>query len=423
MVKKEAASTKGEYKRFRVLLRQGIGTRSQKAFAAETGISYEHLNRMLNNREINRPTRKTLESLAGKMETVALDDLLKACGYEAIDIHNKAEEVEEGLKNAMDELVKKDGIQIWSSLKEVLDVAKLLHLEESGDFICAKEEMLNEGLRNINCSEGRRIYNGAERYCKVTFSWGIAKEYDCRTYLILFFAPTCGGKVVITDYAMDAETLHTFCAIPEAVYRKAVSTGKTDACTDIYEPKKNPRGTRLRERLYASLFAVDGRYSTTVVGYGFYWPETPEGFKDFLIKHSSAFCTTKEKSSLCRRAISADADPDDVFAGYATDDDIGAGAGTVAAEILREETGMGFCYFGPDEHLGGKSEDACIMLEAESGTEEWMPQDLLHTIYEAARELRIPEFGVCYHTMTMPKTVMQRYKTDEFHIEYAAKKN
>ena len=48
--------SKGEYKEFRTLLRCGIGTRTQKAFAEEINVSKEHLNRILNNREISRPS-------------------------------------------------------------------------------------------------------------------------------------------------------------------------------------------------------------------------------------------------------------------------------------------------------------------------------------------------------------------------------
>ena len=37
---------------------------------------------------------------------------------------------------------------------------------------------------------------------------------------------------------------------------------------------------------------------------------------------------------------------------------------------------------------------------------------------EAAKELGIPAFGVCYHLESYNKTKMQWYKTDEFHFEY-----
>lgn len=83
-------SGRGEYKEFRKLLRNGIGSRSQKQFAEETGISKEHINRMLNNKEIDRPTVGTLDKIAAAMDTVALDDLLISCGYKIYDIKNRA---------------------------------------------------------------------------------------------------------------------------------------------------------------------------------------------------------------------------------------------------------------------------------------------------------------------------------------------
>ena len=46
----DMSKEKKEYKKFRDLLRGGIGSRTQKAFAKEAGISAEHLSRMLNSR-------------------------------------------------------------------------------------------------------------------------------------------------------------------------------------------------------------------------------------------------------------------------------------------------------------------------------------------------------------------------------------
>ena len=53
-----------QYLSFRKVLRKAIGSRSQARFADLAGISPEHLNRMLNGREINRPNNQTLEKIA-----------------------------------------------------------------------------------------------------------------------------------------------------------------------------------------------------------------------------------------------------------------------------------------------------------------------------------------------------------------------
>lgn len=402
-------STKGEYKEFRKLLRQGIGTRSQKAFAAEAGISYEHLNRMLNNQEINRPTKETLENMAAKMNSVSLNELLEACGYTEFDLAGRVEQVENSLKEVLEAFVHKIKGYRLASLKDELEVIRPLYMKVDGEFSIKEGNDID--LEDIAVG----LHNGAEQYCKASYSWECGKAYDCTTYFILFFVTTRSGNVIVTDYAMDAPTLHTFSAVPDTVYENAVRSKKLEACTSVHDLKKD---IRMRERLLASIFSVDGRYVTTEVGYGFYFPHTPEGFKEFLTRHAAAFCTTKEKSALCRNVISSGADPDVIFKEYGTENDCGTGTGVVIAEILREETGMEFCYFGTDKYLKGGDDDACVMLEAESGTEEWMSKNLLHVIYEAARELGVPEFGVCYHMATKPKTVMQRYKTEDFHIEY-----
>ena len=55
---------KAKFDSFRGLLRGAICDVTQAEFAAESGISAEHLNRMLNSREINRPSATTLHKIA-----------------------------------------------------------------------------------------------------------------------------------------------------------------------------------------------------------------------------------------------------------------------------------------------------------------------------------------------------------------------
>ena len=61
-----------EFKEFRKLLREGIGLRTQREFARVSGISYTHLNRMLNQEVIARPSKNTLKTMAEHLSTVTL---------------------------------------------------------------------------------------------------------------------------------------------------------------------------------------------------------------------------------------------------------------------------------------------------------------------------------------------------------------
>ena len=57
-------------KKFRELLKKGIGLRTQKEFAAQAGMSPATINRMLNEDVIARPKIKTLEALTNHMHNV-----------------------------------------------------------------------------------------------------------------------------------------------------------------------------------------------------------------------------------------------------------------------------------------------------------------------------------------------------------------
>ena len=69
-------------KKFRELLKKGIGLRTQKEFAAQAGMSPATINRMLNEDVIARPKIKTLEALTNHMHNVTYSELMDACGYE-----------------------------------------------------------------------------------------------------------------------------------------------------------------------------------------------------------------------------------------------------------------------------------------------------------------------------------------------------
>ena len=55
---------KKEYTKFRELLRKAMGSMNQKDFAEKAGISIVHLNRLLNNPVISRPSKETLRKIS-----------------------------------------------------------------------------------------------------------------------------------------------------------------------------------------------------------------------------------------------------------------------------------------------------------------------------------------------------------------------
>ena len=84
----ENKNTGFQEKEFKELLRKGIGSRTQKEFAAQTGIAQETISRMLNDTGISCPRMKTLETISSKMTNVTLSELMVACGYQVPDIED-----------------------------------------------------------------------------------------------------------------------------------------------------------------------------------------------------------------------------------------------------------------------------------------------------------------------------------------------
>ena len=127
-----AKETKGEYKEFRTLLRRGIGTKTQKAFAEEIDISKEHLNRLLNNREISRPSIGLLKKMAAHMQTITERMLLESCGYEIEPIEERAKRCEKQIAQGLQTLISMDHSRPWKSIEDALQTIELLHIEENG---------------------------------------------------------------------------------------------------------------------------------------------------------------------------------------------------------------------------------------------------------------------------------------------------
>lgn len=66
---------------FSSLLKKALGTRTQKDFAAEIGLSKEHLSRLINQKLDNPPSMETIQAISRHTTTVSYEELLQAAGY------------------------------------------------------------------------------------------------------------------------------------------------------------------------------------------------------------------------------------------------------------------------------------------------------------------------------------------------------
>lgn len=395
-------TNKGEYREFRELLRRGIGDRSQRSFAKEAGISPEHLNRLLNQDEIGRPEVETLEKIAYAMGSISLNQLLEACGYETADPMEDVKEQYKQLQEALPSLTRDQAL--WENLDEAIGSLQLkcsggFDILRSGNFVPQKED---------------DIY--AERYTVVAYNWAL-KGYECGILFAVLYINTEKGRVlirkVLTDRAQIVSLDHAVTLLSPGAKCFPDGTGYFR----IKERMPVSEEDRAIDLLLKSIYAKE-KFVRTEVGYGFYYRATPEGFLDFLTVHAGAFTTNKKNAAIYQAALEPDADMDEVFSEFEDEYSNSAGTGAVVAYILRKETGYPFDFFEKEEEIEDGEDDSCIMVEDDDGCEQPMPRKLMNVIYNAAKLLRIPRFGVCYHQSLEKKTFMQDYETDSFHLEY-----
>ena len=375
-----AKDTKGEYREFRELLRRGIGTRTQKAFAEEAGISKEHLNRLLNNKEISRPSAAILKNMASHMNTITERMLLEACGYEIEPIADRVKRCEAAIKEGLGNLVSADYLQPWKSVADALQTMDILYMEENGKFEFQEEELCSE--------DGHRW---AEKEMRYEYHWGDGENL-CTTMGTIYYSRTENGNLIFLDFGEPRTTIRS---------------------------KKEVEKTRMEERLLKAIFGDDDEKQviTTTFGYGFHYPETPPGFVDFLNEYRGTFCTNKARSKMLLQIIDEGKDADEVFADFETDKH-GDGTGGAVAEILSSELGIYFYYYRHDEKLSEEDSPNCIMVEdGTSKSSTFSREEFLLNLHHAADVLQIPQFGHIYHSYLAP-VQMRLYDTKSFGYEF-----
>lgn len=381
-------------KKFRELLKKGIGLRTQKEFAIQAGMSPATINRMLNEDVITRPKIKTLETLANHMHNVTYSELMDACGYETPSIEDVIRRLESDIS---DFFAFSDGISLFPSLE---DMFERLHSFVQRDGV--RIVRIN-GKENTEDGIPKAVKGkGAEEWITVSIDWRY-NNFECCTDFHVYYILTKGDKVIIVDNDIDKPY-----EVPAGEKKTFIQH------TEIFSTKYSPEALRLLENIFGGVLPGGDVeiLPATYAGYGFEVHGTPEGFVDFLNTHSGTFCDSKENIQLYRRVVDGE-DPEEVFKEYGSSA-FAVGPCAVIADIMSKETGDEYLYYTEDDSLPEDMRNACIMNRAEYDFIEQLSNDTKYYLYECARELKLPTFGVVYHNTTIRKATSWQYNTETF---------
>lgn len=405
----ETNNNKNEYREFRALLRQGIGCRTQKEFAAAAGISPAYLNKMLKNDVIPTPTRDTISNLAKQMTTVTKNQLLEACGYTILSAQEDAEAL---VTDIMDFLNSKNGCMVWHGTMDGL-------FENIDMLYCPREyKTLRLSIisdeKNLNVVDAN--FKDAENVATIQMVWS-NDENHCRAEFSLYYSKTESGNFIIFGAKPNINKFGQLVMV-----RDQDAFKKSEAMINymIFGYLNNGETEIL---------------PNTLVGPGIPYDKTPDGFKDFLSNHRATFCKTKEHYKLWKRVVEDGEDPDEVFENYTNEDgDKCIGTGPVVAAIIAEETKDIHCdalkeneflYYPPCKDLEEKDRNAFVMVENVYNSDD-IDKDLCERLYLYAKELKIPKFGLCYYHTTIERdtgSMMTVAQFDALDTNFLSKKH
>lgn len=329
------------YETFRQMLYGAICNRTQAQFALESGISAEHLSRMLNMEKIYRPNRQTLAKIASAAKNgITLQDLTDALDQddgttnhpsqarEDQAIKDFAPEFETLAENTMQALCNTIALESYPlftlSITEYIE--RLVDAAENGEDntmpILTLAYEIGQDRKHFGhyCSH-------AERYMPVWLSMADTKNIAESIMMVYFNEIPCGEnntRYVIQEVTCKTAAIEDQYGTSESSLKqaemmlegkipvpawlsipKSYKNGEQDhetACLAIanelpydinFSPRKrfkeeyHGKGNTAEEQVLSSIFGEQHRWPETIYGLGFTISTIPEKLASFLSLHKN----------------------------------------------------------------------------------------------------------------------------------------
>lgn len=450
----EGANKMENQKAFQTLLRQAIGNRTQAQFANDSGVSAEHLSRMINGTVSTNPTRTTLAKIAAVAKNgVTYEKLMNAVNGKQPPITKSDIERNANARKAareFEDLFEEDANEVMQTLAAIIEETEFPFVAMSveimiDNLVTEYEEHKRPGLLPVSymVEEERpyigMIYPEAEYYRNVVLSMA-RYEMSAVSQMIVYYRKIA-DKPVIQKISMAVKNIEDLYGTPAA----ALSDGGQEEALDVayelpyylqieknkrfYEHYVDPEAETAEEKVLSSIFGKKVIYPTSIEGFGFWLPEVPPNFYQFVKKHQGQILnlyddepemweimkhrleTAKEADLLsCFRGI----EEDGVEYEYMDENSYEYGWQAAISNVMSEETGWRF-EFQPHKESSqytDRSDKDCILIRKENIEQEGIRREtLLYTVCDYARELGIEYFGdILFHTMVEVERKPHEYK-------------
>lgn len=449
---------KQEFSKFRELLESAMGDCTQAQFAMESGISPEHLNRMLNAETINRPSNTTLTKISNNARHgITYQMFVNALNQE--DDRSEPNTKEELIQKFKDQDAKRDFAPDFESqvkatfahLSAQLDYDAMRHnyqyTEDPLDYLektlkTLKEQhpddlpvsyYLNTSGPYFGHEDG---INGYIAFMLTVANWEQSATSDLIVYLTDDHIKKCSMnlKAVIDIYGMPPSVLedHEYEDVSGLKYYYEITKNVKNKIPRHY------KGASTEENVLKMLFGTTIEFPETILGAGFELPDIPENFHEFIQRHLGQTVEPYDDDSehfyeLINNITENINDPQalakffDDFE-YLDLTSMDTGWGAVLAHIMTAETGMPFAFYKntvPEKTKNFKDypyelspHPVILIRDADIEANQINHDALLNAIYKFARVFRLKEFGhLIFHHIKKQDFV----HTDLYPINYDAK--
>lgn len=352
---------------------------TKKEFAAKCDITAETLARITSKTNPIRPSRNTLKKIS-KITKATYEELLLLSNYTEptdflkMEINKRAEYNIEIMQKGFSELCERP--RFYDSIKSFLNEYRMLYSKENIEFsIGKKQEYEGEWHKN------------SEYCCPVCVRFRTNMQ-ECRTFTVIYFCETIGGKFIPIDFATDGKSLVDAMALPVGADDYLYEHGVKIENLPYYYELMNCNKTS-EEKLLKAIFGEkdsDIYYLESLKGFGMILNEVPDNFVKFIENHKESFIKGQAEQSAYDKILNNKIN--EALEEYCDDETWDSGVGAFVAKIMRIETGLDVEW-----HKGENDADSCVMVTSDS--EDYVPRELRSIFYPYAKELGLESFGSC----------------------------
>ncbi len=389
--------------RFKELLKEAIGDRTQNEFSLLTGIAVAQLSRYIRGKATYLPKPETLEKIANASEgRVKLSDLMECCGHEM-------EKYKEKKKNTPDHITARDDIKRIQSGLEAMCGMRIMAFDTLRDPLYFA---IKDGEYKVK--EERKCSNdidpNAEKYAFVTVERTLSENRALYVFIITYNR-TEGGGIILSKCITDGKTMLLTNSLEEIVQAgfddQEKDTIKTMDAFFFLTPTKElseAEQNRLRSGISKLVGERHERYIGAVIGIGFTLSDfmDDEAFKAFLIKHKSSLSKAEQKDIEPYITGRDDHVDEEHIACHTTGC---CGKGAYISNIMTKEIGFPVAFWSQtgEDFLFNNNPDCILLSEDELAKADKGFNWAMEKIEPYARELGIRSIGTQYFQAVFDK--------------------